>query len=81
MLTIYEVSIAIYFIGFSLCYARSKANRIKFKKSEEGKLYSLVRIIGISVLPIMNLYCGVIWIWMSLLQNRKKFIDAIEYKE
>lgn len=75
----YLITIAIYLLGIALLAIRYKANKkdIKVQKSKEGKFYTYIRFMVLGLIPIINVFIGIAWLWWSLLTTREDFVKRM----
>jgi hypothetical protein len=74
MLKFYLITIGLFYLSFVLMYMRCHENKMKCKL---GDKYSCIRFIILSLIPIVNILMGIIWVYYSTLASNEKFIKVM----
>lgn len=81
VIKIYYISIAMFYLSVILLAVRYliSKNEIKLNEQNEG-LFTLIRFIGISIFPIINIGFTILFLYLSILTNKEEFIKAMNEK-
>lgn len=76
MLKIYLMTIILFYLSFALCMVRLIVNKGNINlKSNTETWFTLIRLVAIGCIPIINIIFTLMYIYLSVLAEREKFIE------
>lgn len=76
MLKVYSITIILFYLSLILCLLRWSANKKNINsKSNNEKCFVFMRLLVIGFMPIINVVFTLIYIYISIFVESKKFIE------